>query len=104
MYTIKLNNLIKNDADYLKDYSSYLFISLVRSPSGDAVAISKSGGENPWTKRIAMAASPPPAAINFSAILKDEKEKSETLVRTQQKPLALIQVGQTCHTDWGSNF
>uniref|UniRef100_A0A2C9LAN8 BTB domain-containing protein n=1 Tax=Biomphalaria glabrata TaxID=6526 RepID=A0A2C9LAN8_BIOGL len=63
-----------------------------RSPSGDAVAISKSGGENPWTKRIAMAASPPPAAINFSAILKDEKEKSETLVRTQQKPLALIQL------------
>ncbi|KAH9507256.1 hypothetical protein Btru_056735 [Bulinus truncatus] len=68
-----------------------------RSPSKDAVLVvhGTTEGDNPWKKRIAMAASPPgtpSAAINFSAILQDEKEKSETLVRTQQKPLALIQL------------
>ena len=36
--------------------------------------------------------SPACIALDFSAILRDEEEKSETLVRATQKPLALIQV------------
>ncbi|XP_059153505.1 inhibitor of Bruton tyrosine kinase-like [Physella acuta] len=65
-------------------------------PSGSVKSVQSfgSGGENPWQHRIASSppSLPPLPAINFSAILKDEKEKSETLVRTQKKPLALIQL------------
>ncbi|GFO24306.1 inhibitor of bruton tyrosine kinase [Plakobranchus ocellatus] len=60
-----------------------------------------SGTDNPWQRRGAEAniasgsAQPNSAArvaLNFSAILRDEEEKSETLARTTQKPLALIQL------------
>ncbi|XP_005101796.1 inhibitor of Bruton tyrosine kinase [Aplysia californica] len=55
--------------------------------------------ENPWTLRAAsqQASSPPASSApfstpQFSAILQDEKEKTETLERAVQKPLGLIQI------------
>ena len=60
-----------------------------------------SGADNPWQRHgveaqaaagTAQPHSPACVALDFSAILRDEEEKSETLVRTTQKPLALIQV------------
>ncbi|BFZ09831.1 hypothetical protein BsWGS_12870 [Bradybaena similaris] len=69
------------------------------APSPDVAKLSTSLPtelENAWHRRATLASSPPSqtpiAALDFSAILRDEKEKSETLVRTIQKPLALIQL------------
>ncbi|CAL1542688.1 unnamed protein product [Lymnaea stagnalis] len=66
------------------------------------------GSENPWQRRTVIASSPPvtaaQATLNFSAILQDEKEKSETLVRATQKPLALIQLEEQAMNELLSHY
>ncbi|RUS75693.1 hypothetical protein EGW08_016535 [Elysia chlorotica] len=72
-----------------------------------------SGADNPWQRRgaeaqaTAIAAqqhSPAFVALNFSAILRDEEEKTETLVRATQKPLALIQLEERAMSELLSHY
>ncbi|KAK3770373.1 hypothetical protein RRG08_028271 [Elysia crispata] len=72
-----------------------------------------SGADNPWQRHgveaqaaagTAQPHSPACVALDFSAILRDEEEKSETLVRTTQKPLALIQLEEQAMSELISHY
>lgn len=71
------------------------------------------GTNNPWQRHtidtptaasIPEQSSPSRVALNFSAILRDEEEKSETLVRATQKPLALIQLEERAMSELLSHY
>ena len=54
-----------------------------------ATVSSPEPAENPWSKPAASAGS----TVQFSKIISDEKQQSDTLQKLINKPLALIQVG-----------
>lgn len=44
----------------------------------------------PWVLRVVS--SPPPSAVTFASIVEEEKQQEAALIRSREKPLALIQI------------
>ncbi|XP_043930033.1 inhibitor of Bruton tyrosine kinase [Protopterus annectens] len=90
---------VKNADNPKNEKPSELPSRVTSSPSeANFPAVSKAEVHNPWTK-AAVVSPPAKAPVTFATIVEEELQQEAALVRSREKPLALIQIEERAIQD-----